>query len=46
MFDVVKEVNSVWLIVFWNEYKIDVVVSCLFDESNFDEDMDVYLVKM
>ena len=46
MSDAAKEANSVWLTALWNEYKTDVAASRPFDESNFDEDMDVYLAKM
>lgn len=46
MSDAAKEANSVWLTALWNEYKADVAASRPFDESNFDEDMDVYLAKM
>ncbi len=41
-----KEANNVWLSALWNEYKSDVAASRPFDETNFDEDMDVYLAKM
>ncbi|WP_075593540.1 signal peptide peptidase SppA [Pseudoalteromonas sp. PAB 2.2] len=46
MSDAAKEANQVWLTALWNEYKSDVAASRPFDESNFDEDMDVYLAKM
>ncbi|MCO7249831.1 signal peptide peptidase SppA [Pseudoalteromonas sp. Ps84H-4] len=46
MSDAAKEANSVWLTALWKEYKTDVAASRPFDESNFDEDMDVYLAKM
>jgi ClpP class serine protease len=46
MSDAAKEANSVWLTALWNEYKTDVAASRPFDESNFDEDMDVYLAKI
>ncbi|MFY8284572.1 signal peptide peptidase SppA [Pseudoalteromonas sp. SSMSWG5] len=46
MSDAAKEANSVWLTALWNEYKTDVAASRPFDESNFDEHMDVYLAKM
>ncbi|RZD22892.1 signal peptide peptidase SppA [Pseudoalteromonas sp. MEBiC 03485] len=46
MSDAAKEANRVWLTALWNEYKTDVAASRPFDESNFDEDMEVYLTKM
>lgn len=46
MSEAAKEANNVWLTALWNEYKTDVAASRPFDESNFDEDMDVYLAKM
>ncbi|MEQ5875107.1 signal peptide peptidase SppA [Pseudoalteromonas sp. NFXS39] len=46
MSDAAKEANRVWLTALWNEYKTDVSASRPFDESNFDEDMEVYLTKM
>lgn len=46
MSDAAKEANRVWLGALWNEYKQDVSAVRPFDESNFDETMDVYLKKM
>ena len=46
MSDAAKEANRVWLGALWNEYKQDVSAVRPFDESNFDETMDVYLEKM
>ena len=46
MSDAAKEANRVWLGALWSEYKHDVAAVRPFDESNFDETMDVYLVKM
>lgn len=46
MSDAAKEANRVWLGALWSEYKQDVAAVRPFDESNFDETMDVYLAKM
>jgi len=46
MSDAAKEANRVWLGALWSEYKHDVAAVRPFDESNFDETMDVYLEKM
>ncbi|ATG77489.1 signal peptide peptidase SppA [Pseudoalteromonas sp. 1_2015MBL_MicDiv] len=46
MSDAAKEANRVWLSALWSEYKQDVAAVRPFDESNFDETMDVYLAKM
>lgn len=46
MSDAAKEANTVWLGALWEEYKHDVAAVRPFDESNFDETMDVYLAKM
>jgi protease-4 len=46
MSDAAKQANRVWLGALWNEYKQDVAAARPFDESNFDETMDVYLAKM
>jgi|TARA_R110000822_G_scaffold236810_2_gene367390 protease-4 len=46
MSDAAKEANRVWLTALWNEYKQDVAAVRPFDESNFDETMDVFLAKM
>lgn len=46
MSDAAKEANSVWLGALWQEYKQDVAAVRPFDESNFDETMDVFLAKM
>ncbi|TMO03524.1 signal peptide peptidase SppA [Pseudoalteromonas sp. S558] len=46
MSDAAKEANRVWLGALWNQYKQDVAAARPFDESNFDETMDVYLAKM
>jgi len=46
MSEAAKEANRVWLGALWNEYKQDVSAVRPFDESNFDETMDVYLAKM
>ncbi|MBE0359314.1 signal peptide peptidase SppA [Pseudoalteromonas aliena] len=46
MSDAAKQANRVWLGALWNEYKQDVAAARPFDESNFDEKMDVYLAKM
>ena len=46
MSDAAKEANRVWLGALWSEYKQDVAAVRPFDESNFDETMDVYLEKM
>ncbi|MEI8669063.1 signal peptide peptidase SppA [Pseudoalteromonas sp. B131b] len=46
MSDAAKEANRVWLGALWSEYKQDVASVRPFDESNFDETMDVYLAKM
>ncbi|MBB1387573.1 signal peptide peptidase SppA [Pseudoalteromonas sp. SG45-5] len=46
MSDAAKEANRVWLGALWNQYKQDVAAARSFDESNFDETMDVYLAKM
>jgi protease-4 len=46
MSDAAKEANRVWLNALWNQYKQDVAAVRPFDESNFDETMDVYLTKM
>ncbi|MGO2076348.1 MAG: signal peptide peptidase SppA, partial [Pseudoalteromonas sp.] len=46
MSDAAKEANSVWLGALWQEYKQDIAHVRPFDETNFDETMDVYLAKM
>ena len=46
MSDAAKEANRVWLGALWQEYKQDVTAVRPFDESNFDETMDVFLAKM
>ena len=46
MSDAAKKANRVWLGALWSEYKKDVASVRPFDESNFDETMDVYLEKM
>ncbi|NMR25896.1 signal peptide peptidase SppA [Pseudoalteromonas sp. NEC-BIFX-2020_015] len=46
MSDAAKEANSVWLSALWKEYKQDVAAARPFDETNFDETMDVFLAKM
>jgi protease-4 len=46
MSDAAKEANKVWLSALWQEYKQDVAAMRPFNESNFDESMDVYLEKM
>ena len=46
MSDAAKEANRVWLGALWSEYKQDVAAVRPFNESNFDETMDVYLAKM
>ena len=46
MSEAAKEANRVWLGALWSEYKQDVAAVRPFDESNFDETMDVYLAKM
>ncbi|WP_283710669.1 signal peptide peptidase SppA [Pseudoalteromonas prydzensis] len=46
MSDAAKEANSVWLGALWQEYKQDVAAVRPFDESNFDETMDVFLAKI
>lgn len=46
MSDAAKQANSVWLGALWQEYKQDVAAVRPFNETNFDETMDVYLAKM
>jgi len=46
MSDAAKEANSVWLGALWQQYKTDVANVRPFNETNFDETMDVYLAKM
>lgn len=46
MSDAAKEANSVWLGALWQEYKQDIAQVRPFDETNFDETMDIYLAKM
>ncbi|MDQ9090640.1 signal peptide peptidase SppA [Pseudoalteromonas haloplanktis] len=46
MSDAAKEANRVWLGALWQEYKQDVAAVRPFDETNFDETMDIFLAKM